>query len=345
MSGQISGVLRQLRAAPRRLSRRIGGSQLRQAVAGAGPARPHATVVFTGMSPGGLDGPGKVDARSFLPAFAARLAREGMATALVTDPGELRAAMSRRPAILVHIYREVAYRIDTPEVIEAEGKAVGVFNAARTGPIIADKLLTNDFLSPRGIPMPSLAPEGRVFSNHRQDSGADVAVLDRIEEAESGRYNTAFVDTRVGHRGRTYHTCVRLLCVGARLVHGYVRARDVAGGSASVHAADTPLDPGLVEALQERLVVPRLPEFADLAIGIAEALGPGFYAHDVLVPNDGGPARLCETGFKFNDMAYTRRLGPLASALPSHAGMFPTGAWAELGAGVFLDECARLGYL
>lgn len=349
MSGEIANVVRRLRAAPRRLSNRISESrasaQLRGAVAAVQPTAPRATVVVTGMSPGGLDGPGKVDAAQFLPAFAARLARDRVAVALATDPAQLRRSMAQGPAILVHVYREVAYRIDTAEVIEAEHRAAGVFNAAWNGPIIADKLLTNDFLTPRGVPMPSLAPEGPVFSNLRQDSGGAVAVLDRIQEADSGRYNTEFVDTRVDYGGRTYHTCVRLLCVGARIVHGYVRARDVAEGSASVHAADTPQEPALVEALQERLVVHRLPELADLAIGVAEAFGPGFYSHDVLVPNNGGPVRLCETGFKFNDMAYTKRLAPVASDLPSHAAIFAIDTWAERSAGAFLDECARLGYL
>lgn len=349
MSSQFSGMLRRLRAAPRRLSHRIGESRelarLRQTVAAVQPAEARATAVVTGMSPGGLDGPGKVDAGDFLPPFAARLARDGVATALATDPVTLREAMAKGPSILVHVYREVAYRIDTPQVLEAESRAVAVFNAARTGPIIADKVLTNDFLAPRGVPMPSLAPEGRVFSNLRQDSGGAVAVLERIEEAEVGRYNTAFVDTRVAHQGRSYHTCVRLVCVGARIVHGYVRARDVAEGSASVHAADTPRDAALVETLQERLVAPRMPEFAALAAGVAAAFGPGFYAHDVLVPNDGGPAQLCETGFKFNDPAYTRRLAPVAANLPSHAPMFAMGRWAEASAGAFLDECRRLGCL
>jgi hypothetical protein len=349
LPSQFSDVLRRLRAVPRRLSHRIGESRelarLRQAVTAVQPPAPRATVVFTGLSPGGLNGPGKVDAIDFIPPFAARLARDGVAAALATDPVTLQEAVAKRPAILVHVYREVAYRIDTPEVLEAESRAVGVFNAARTGRVIADKLLTHDALTSRGVPMPSLAPEGRVFSNLRQDSGGAVAVLERIEDADAGRYNTAFVDTRVTHGGRTYYTCMRLVCVGAQILHGYVRARDVTEGSASVHAADTPRDPTLVEMLQQRLLVCRMPELANLAAGVAEAFGPGFYAHDVLVPSDGGPAALCETGFKFNDPAYTGRLAPVAAELPSHAAMFTMNTWAGASAGAFLEECRRLGYL
>jgi hypothetical protein len=61
--------------------------------------------------------------------------------------------------------------------------------------------------------------------------------------------------------------------------------------------------------------------------------------------NDGGPPQLCETGFKFNDPSYTRRLAPVAAELPSHRMMFAMPEWAETSAGLFLDECARLGYL
>jgi hypothetical protein len=338
-----------LRAAPRRLSSKVREKRdrvrLRQAIAAVQPNKPRATVVITAMSPGGVNGPGKVEAAIFIPPFALRLARAGVATALAAGPAELRAAMTPGPAILVHVYREVAYRIDTPEVLEAEGRAAGVFNAARSGPIVADKVLTNEFLTGRGVRMPSLSPEGRVFSNLRQDSAGAVVIVDRLDRAEAGRYNTSFVDTRITLAGQTYYTSVRLLCVGARILHGYVRARDVAEGSASVHALDTPLDPRLVEMLQECQVEQRMPELVDLAAGIAAALGPGFYAHDVLMPNDGGPPQLCETGFKFNDRSYPGRLLPVAAELPSHRIMFTMPEWAETSAGLFLDECARLAYL
>jgi hypothetical protein len=195
------------------------------------------------------------------------------------------------------------------------------------------------------LAMPSLAPEGRVFSNLRQDSAGAVTVLDRLDQADADRYNTSFVDTRVTHAGRTYYTCVRLLCVGPHVVHGYVRARDVAEGSASVHNADTPLDPALLGILHESQVDARMAEHADVAARVAAALGPGFYAHDIVVPNDGGAVQLCETGFKFNDGSYPARLAPVAAELPWHRRMFAISEWADVSAGLFLNECTRLGYL
>jgi len=47
---------------------------------------------------------------------------------------------------------------DTPEVIEAEGRAAGVFNAVKSGPIVADKVLTNEFLAGRGQVRSGVAP-------------------------------------------------------------------------------------------------------------------------------------------------------------------------------------------
>jgi hypothetical protein len=349
MQGQLADFLRRLRGAPRRLAERLSDARelarVRRAVAAQQPSAARAIVIFTCLSPGGVNGPGKVQAEAFLPPFAARLAEAGVATTLAASPAELRKAMAGGPAVLVHVYREVAYRIDTPEVLADEERSAGVFNAATRGPLIADKLQTNAFLTGHGVAMPSLAPEGQVFSNLRQDSAGAVEVVDSLDRADPGRYNTSFVDTRVTHRGRSYYTTVRLICVGERIVHGYVRARNVAEGSASVHARDTPLDAPLLAALQKRLVDRLMPEYHDLAARVAAALGPGFYAHDVLVPSDGGPVQLCETGFKFNDGGYAGRLSPLAAELPCHRLMFATAAWAAHSADLFLAECERLGYL
>ena len=321
----------------RALARRVASLQ---------PAAPRAVVVVTGLSRGGLDGPGKVVAPEFFPAFCATLAGDGVGTCFATDLRELRSAVSRSvPAVLVNVYREVAYRIDVPEVLEIEERAAGVFNRSRTGPIVADKQATNLYLAARGVAMPSLTPGGRVFSNSRQASAAAVAVLDRLTDADASRYNTDFVDTRVPYGGRCYHTCVRLLCVGSSLVHAYVRARDVEEGSPSVHAADTPLDAGLVMFLQRRLVEDRIAELADLAAKVAAALGPGFYAHDVLVGAEDGPPMLCETGFKFHDEPYQRRLSPIAAELPAHRIMFDVPALAEASARLFVAECERLELL
>ena len=98
-------------------------------------------------------------------------------------------------------------------------------------------------------------------------------------------------------------------------------------------------------ALQECLVDRRMAEHRDLAARVSAALGPGFYAHDILVPNDGGPLQLCETGFKFNEDGYTDRLAPVANEIHCHREMFAMADWARSSADHFLAECTRLGYL
>jgi hypothetical protein len=80
-------------------------------------------------------------------------------------------------------------------------------------------------------------------------------------------------------------------------------------------------------------------------LNIAAALGPGFYAHDVLLDRDRGPPLLCETGFEFQDGAYERRLLPVAGQVPSHRILFSAPQLAEARARLFVDECVRPGFL
>jgi hypothetical protein len=105
------------------------------------------------------------------------------------------------------------------------------------------------------------------------------------------------------------------------------------------------VDPALIESLQRGLVDERRPELVELAGRIAAALGPGFYAHDVLLDRDGRPPLLCETGFKFQDGGYQRRFLPVAGQLPSHRILFSVPALAETSARLFVDESVRLGFL
>jgi hypothetical protein len=350
MLPRVPGLLKRMKAMSRKLSnsvvKGVEQAKLKKEISALQPSKRAAIVVITGLSPGGLDGPGKVVASRFFPPFCAHLAKSAIGTICATSMGEFRSAVSRsEPAVIVNVYREVAYRIDRPEILEIERQAAGVFNRAEAGPIVADKDESNLYLTGRSVAMPTLAAQGKVFSNSRQDSGASVSVLTSLEQADASRYNTEFIDTRVTHCGKTYYTCVRLLCIGSKIVHAYVRARDVEDGSPSVHAFDTPLDGPLVEFLQRKLVDDRLAELADLPEKIATALGPGFYAHDVLLDADGGVPLLCETGFKFHDAPYERRLSPIADRLPSHRIIFSMSELAERSAGLFVDECARLGFL
>jgi len=220
-----------------------------------------------------------------------------------------------------------------------------VFNAAATAACIASKPCTAERLEAHGIAVPARvqrpAADGAVFSNAVTGSGLPAFVLASGDAFDPSRHNTEFVDTRVIVDGVAYYTTPRLLCVGGTLVHAYVRARPAAEGRPSVHAADTPRDPGLIEHLQRVLVEANRARLVDLARSLGDALGPGFYAHDLLVCNRTGAILVCETGYKFNDMAYTTHLAPIAARLASHRLMFGPD-FARASARAFLAELRRL---
>jgi hypothetical protein len=143
--------------------------------------------------------------------------------------------------------------------------------------------------------------------------------------------------------GAEYYTTIRMLCVGGALVHAFVRARPVSEGNPTVHTADTPRDAALIEHLHAALVVPNRPRLEALARRLAEVLGPGFYAHDLLVCRESGEILVCESGVKFDGPAYADHLRPVADRLPSQAILFGDGL-ARASARAFLGEARRLGW-
>jgi hypothetical protein len=296
-------------------------------------------VVFTAFNQRRFDGPGKVRPEFFFPPFCRKLAENGWRSDFVTRPSEL-SSSSAGPQVVVNIYREIL--VDKLRVPKEEPPLT--FNSFATGRVIADKERTNRFLTERGIAMPPIledSQDGAVFSNARQQSGAETWVVSKGEVLDKGRYNTKFVDTRVAHRGKEYYTTIRLLCVGGRILHAYVRARDTAEGSASVHARNTPLDANLIEYLQVEQVNRNRSGLESLARALADILGPGFYSHDVLVERNTGAILLAESGYKFDGYAYAERMRPIMHELPSHAWM-DSPAFPELSATAFLEECREL---
>jgi hypothetical protein len=107
------------------------------------------------------------------------------------------------------------------------------------------------------------------------------------------------------------------MCVGPYVTHAFVRARDVSEGNPSVHLKDTPHDAVLINALEKRLIEANTAQFSELAERVYEALGPGFYAHDILVETNSNRALMCETGFKFNDAPYMEWVQSVRSQVPS----------------------------
>lgn len=169
-----------------------------------------------------------------------------------------------------------------------------------------------------------------------------MTLADAATSVESDKILTQFIDTRVAYKGRTYFATIRLLCIDDVILHAMPRARDAADGNPSVHSRDTPRDPDLVAYLHEALVVPNTDEFQQTAKAAYQALGHGFFSHDLLIEAETGRVFLCETGFKFDDLVYVRHLAPIRDLIPSQANLFPIESYAALSAQVFLERCNAL---
>ena len=303
------------------------------------PDHSKGSVIFAGLSDFYFEGGGKVTASSYLPVFCDELRRNGYETRFVTTVANLkRAIKAANRSIVVMIYREVGHipnQAGLPEVLET---ADCVFNHPEIGRLISLKRETNIFLSGRGIAMPQMkqSADGMVFSNAEHASGAETQILEAGDKLDETRYNTDFIDTRFEYGDEAFYTMIRLMCIDRYITHAFVRARDVSEGSASVHSKDIPLDSGLLNAIYDELVVPNFKELEQIATKIASALGPGFYAHDILIEAPSKKIFLCETGYKFDNKSHTERVHPIIKDIPSLKGFEGAAAIAKSSAPSFI---------
>jgi hypothetical protein len=231
----------------------------------------------------------------------------------------------------------------TQRILDAERKASFTACTLRAASIIQHKKLTNTFLTAHGVPMPKQIHQPSdtetVFSNSVIGSGKRVNVVAGTAALDAERYNTEFVDTRFDYAGKTYYTMFRIQAIGRRVLHSYVRARDVSENAPSVHSANTPADAGLLNHLYDVLIAPRKDEIDQFTAHLGGLLGPGFYAHDMVVCNTTGQMKMVESGFKFNDSPYAEYLESERHLTPNNA-MFYDGSYPIRSADLFLDEWA-----
>jgi hypothetical protein len=180
------------------------------------PGVAKARVIFAGLSHSGFRRGGKVTAKEYLPPFCDVLRKHGYQTFFATSLLGLKLRLRQDiPTVIVMIYREVGFIPEQDGLSDVLQKAQVVYNHPDMGRIIANKSAANDFLSNRGVPMPSLESvgeaEGAVFSNAETDTGAEVYVLEAGDALDPARYNTRFIDTRRTHNDETYHVSVRLM--------------------------------------------------------------------------------------------------------------------------------------
>lgn len=298
-------------------------------------------LVFTAFTRFGLGGKGKVYIPEYFPGFTQRLAEAGVDCSFVFDEAGLEAALDDRDTAILHIFNEEKVYPRNSRIRAAEARVGVVFCTARAAQIVSQKPRANRFLTSRGIAMPpmvqAIASDAPVFSNAAIGSGRRTAVLAQGAGLDSSRYNTRYVDTRLTFEGTTYHTMFRIQAVGRQVQHAYPRARDVKERSASVHSKDTPANGPLIEFLFQTLIEPRRDAIARHTRALGEILGPGFYAHDMVVCAATGALYMVETGFKFNDTPYATYLQPDADRMPSNR-IFYTGEYPVLAADLFLAE-------
>lgn len=308
------------------------------------PTNPRAVIVMACLGGAGLNVDGKVSSFQFLPGFFGELRKRGFHTELVFDLDNLAKSFGRDlPIILVHVFGEDHTLIGGKELEALEAKAAAVFNSANVGPLLADKMAYHKRLESAGIAVPALQGEGgfvRERTGTMRPTSVDEEKVSELDEAQLIR--TEFVDTTFEFEGGSFFTTARLLCIGSEVMHAYIRARDTTEGNPSVHAKDTPLNPALIEQMQAQLIEPREAEFAQLAQGLAGVLGDGFFVHDLLIDRHSGRVLVCESGIKFDDMAFWKHMSAIADQIPSHAPLLPVEAFAVRSAQVFADQCDHL---
>ena len=288
----------------------------------------------------------KVDPLGFFPPFCRVLARYGIGSKFVHDIKgiEQAAQQSNHKSILINLVDEDKPDIskyDFPGDLSKEFRAV--FNSYSVARIVSDKMRTNDYLSTHGIAMPRCNSAGAdIFSLPKTGYGHTAAVVDDIESADADKYNTEFIDTRVQFQGKHYYTSLRLMCIGPAVLKILVQARDCDERNPAARNRNTPQDPSLLRHLNAVQVAANLDKLHSLAEDIWRVLGPGFYAHDVLVEAKSGRVLLCESEYKFYPEPFMKKFRGLMDNEDRLVSTCEQASYARIAASVFLEYCNKL---
>ena len=304
-----------------------------------------AKIIIFNLNKDHTSAAGKVSPSTFFPPFCAVLAQCGIASIYSNDNKNIVDEINDSKGIpiivinLVHELHDDTNRYEFP--VQVAQNVTAIFNSYQTAGIIGDKKKANEYLSNYGISMPSMTFDLRkkIFSNARFSSHEKVYLHDSIDEADVNRYNTEFIDTKVEYRRTKFFTTIRLMCIGSTIVQIYCRAADVENGNPSVHSADTPHDSGLMRHLCDKLVIPNVFQFQNIAKNIENALGPGFYAHDLLIDQISGDILVSETGFKFYDTVYSDHMRNVIGNCDLLTGVMNANSYATYAASVFITYC------
>lgn len=312
-------------------------------------------VVIVGSEAGGFKGPGKVSALAWFQKFQYWLHLRGVGVLYVPTPEALLAALSSQKAsriVCAFVYDEAASHANTNQFnLMADFEAredILFFNGSRTGSLIADKEKTLQALATAHIAAPLRAGAGAsppFFCAPKTGSrGTRGTVVASASEVPPHCLATEFIDTRQSFEGEEYHTSVRLLAVGSTLVDAWVRAAPAKYGQVTAQSSDTPLNPELIGYLHNKLVVEKMDQLTGLTAKLGQALGLGFYTHDLLYSVTKQCFLVGDTGFRFDDPGYRARLLPISTSLPFLEQHFSQ-RQIDLSAEAFLLESQRAGFL
>jgi hypothetical protein len=287
------------------------------------PKRRHIAFV----APKVLRGPGKLLPSYFFPRFGEALAQEGY------DISVSRGSVAPLDAeIIVAIYNEWHYLQDEAlreavRALERSARGKVFIHPGASAAFIGDKIAWNQGVASI-VPVPRLcladtAPE-MIFSNLRVGTHQPVALVEPAAKLAPDRYNAQYIDTRHSYRGNDYHVSLRAMYVGTDQICLCPRARPVSDGDPSVHARDTPVDAGLLNALYEQVALPRQQVISAICRRLGERLGLGFYAHDLLPERDTGRTFVCESNIKFEDATHRAHYAPLRAELAFANSLYET---------------------
>lgn len=323
---------------------------LERCLRSAQPKEAALAVCFYGEAPNFFKKGGKVSAFEYLPVFCDQLREAGTQTVFASTKKGIakflaQAARTNTKTVIVCIYREVDFAPTDPALFELIDQADLVFNHPLSGIVVANKLRSHAALTKAGCALPQLAEDlpadAEVFSNEIESSGAEAFTTRNRDDLSKDRFNAQFIDTRMEYGGAHYHTTMRLMCINDTITHTFMRARDAAEGSANVHAINTPQDPGLINALWTETLAKYSGQFQDIAAKVYETYGSGFYSHDTLIDHKTQKAYICETGYKFNDMSYERRVSEFRGDVTGLKGFADPAQNATTTAPIFLGIVRR----
>lgn len=181
-----------------------------------------------------------------------------------------------------------------------------IFHGSKLGEILGDKYNTNVFLTSRGVRCPKIISDvhygGKVFVNARSASHAETKILDSGLTINPLDYNTEFIDTSFEYRGDRFYACPRTMCIQGIITDVFMRFRNANERNPNVHGGDTPMDPDLHNFYYETKILPNLDKLNKFCHATGEALGFGFYGHDLLLCNKTNEFYMAESSFKFDNI-------------------------------------------